>query len=56
MDKIDNAGYTTKGKGHGYGLALVNKILEENKDILENERMIEKNTFTQCLKIKLKQE
>lgn len=56
MDKIDNAGYTTKGKGHGYGLALVNKILEENKDILENERMIDKNIFTQCLKIKLKQE
>ncbi len=56
IDKIDNAGYTTKGKGHGYGLALVNKILDENKDILENERMIDKNTFTQCLKIKLKQE
>lgn len=31
-------GYTTKGKGHGYGLRLVKDIIENNKDFnIENE-------------------
>lgn len=52
LNKISEIKYTTKGKGHGYGLALVNKIIkEENK--LENERCINGDTFTQILKIKM---
>lgn len=47
--------YTTKGEGHGYGLALVKQIVKENSDILENETLISKGNFTQTLKIKSRQ-
>lgn len=30
IDKIDKIGFTTKGKGHGYGLPLVKDILSKN--------------------------
>lgn len=37
IEKI-GTGYTTKGKGHGYGLKLVNDILSNNQNLkLENE-------------------
>ena len=45
--------YTTKGDGHGYGLTLVNKILSEETGKLENEKSINRDTFTQTLKIKM---
>lgn len=53
LDKISNAKYTTKGDGHGYGLTLVNNILSEEQGILENEKSINRDTFTQTLKIKM---
>lgn len=53
LDKISNAKYTTKGNGHGYGLTLVNKLLEEEQDKLENEKSVNRDTFTQTLKIKM---
>lgn len=52
LDKISNPGYTTKGKGHGYGLTLVKKIIERNEK-LEKETEISKNVFKQILKIKV---
>lgn len=52
MEKISNAGYTTKGDNRGYGLALVSKIIK-NDDHLENEKLLTKNKFTQRLKIKM---
>lgn len=53
LDKINNMKYTTKGEGHGYGLTLVNNILNEESDKLENEKSINRNAFTQTLKIKM---
>ena len=53
LDKISNAKYTTKGDGHGYGLTLVNNLLEEEPNRLENEKSINRDTFTQTLKIKM---
>ena len=52
VEKIYNKGYSTKGKGHGYGLTLVKNIIEQNKNII-NENKIEKNIFTQIIKIKM---
>lgn len=53
LDKITNIKYTTKGDGHGYGLTLVNRLLEEEETKLENEKSIHRDTFTQTLKIKM---
>lgn len=53
LDKISEEKYTTKGDGHGYGLTLVNQILNEELGKLENERSINRDTFTQTLKIKM---
>ena len=53
LDKISNAKYTTKGDGHGYGLTLVNNLLEEEPNKLENEKSVNRDTFTQTLKIKM---
>ena len=53
LDKISEAKYTTKGNGHGYGLTLVNQILNEEVGILENEKSINRDAFTQTLKIKM---
>lgn len=53
LDKISEAKYTTKGNGHGYGLTLVNQILNEEIGILENEKSINRDAFTQTLKIKM---
>lgn len=53
LEKISNIKYTTKGEGHGYGLTLVNKLLEEEPEKLVNEKSINRDTFTQTLKIKM---
>ena len=53
LEKISNIKYTTKGDGHGYGLTLVNKLLEEEPEKLVNEKSINRDTFTQTLKIKM---
>lgn len=53
VDKIFNEGYTTKGDGHGYGLALVKKIVDGNS-IFENKTEISKDVFSQVLIIKYK--
>lgn len=52
INKIDNKGYTTKEKGHGYGLTLVKNIISLSKGTLENERNIYEDKFTQVLRIK----
>ena len=54
LDKIGYERNTTKGKEHGYGLLLVNKIIKENSKYLENKKGINGNYFTQTLKIKIK--
>lgn len=52
LEKIDEKGYSTKGKGHGYGLTLVKDILKNNDKII-NERSIIGNIFVQKLIIKM---
>ena len=54
LSKIGHERHTTKGKEHGYGLLLVNKIIKENSRYLENEKKISGNYFTQSLIIKIK--
>ena len=51
IDKITKKGFTTKGGKHGYGLSLVNTILEHNKK-LNNIKQINNNIFIQTLEIK----
>lgn len=53
ITKINNEGYTTKGEGHGYGLSLVKKIIDNNS-IFEHKTEISKNIFSQILIIKYK--
>jgi len=52
LEEMGKPGYTTKGDGHGYGLALVNKIIKKNKD-LENTKIINQCIFSQLIKIKM---
>lgn len=51
IDKMTKKGFTTKGGKHGYGLSLVNTILEHNKK-LNNIKQINNNIFIQTLEIK----
>ena len=53
ISRIDDAGFTTKGNGHGYGLSLVKKILSETDSFI-NERNITKDVFKQIIKVKAK--
>ena len=52
VEKIAQGGYTTKGDNHGYGLKLVNSIVENNRN-LEKETNVIGRVFQQKLKIKL---
>ena len=52
LNKIYEKGYTSKKKGHGYGLSLLKKIVDENEQI-RNEVKIVNNIFTQIVKIKM---
>lgn len=52
LDKMDDKGYTTKGKGHGYGLSLVKSIVKNN-DSFSNEKEINGRLFTQIVKLKI---
>lgn len=53
LEKISSVKYSTKGNGRGYGLALVNQILKDEHEKLENEKSINRDMFTQILKIKM---
>lgn len=53
LNKISQVGYTTKGKGHGYGLSLVKQILDSNKSIT-SQTEINKDIFSQNIKVKIK--
>lgn len=52
LDKLSNPGYTTKENGHGYGLTLVNELVNKNNK-LENFKEVYDDNFTQILRIKL---
>ena len=53
LSKIDHVGYTTKGKGHGYGLPLVKKTIDNNS-LLGHETELSKKVFSQILSIQYK--
>ena len=51
LDKIDEEGYTTKGKNHGVGLSLVKEIIDSSEKLEQNRKII-KDYFFQYLYIK----
>lgn len=52
LDKL-GTGFTSKGRGHGYGLRLVNDILKEN-GFFEIDNRLDDNYFVSTLKIKIR--
>lgn len=53
-DGIKKKGYTTKGKNHGYGLTILNRIVDETKELKFEQSINEEDKlFTSILKIKL---
>lgn len=52
ISKLEDKGYTTKEKGHGYGLSLTKELIDNNSN-LSNEKEINKKIFSQILKIKM---
>jgi two-component system sensor histidine kinase AgrC len=52
INKLDKGGYSTKGNGRGYGLALVKTLIDKN-DIISQHREIKKDYFIQYLNIKI---
>lgn len=52
LERLEEKGYSTKGKGHGYGLSLVSDIIKNNNKII-NEKEITGNIFVQKLIIKI---
>ena len=52
LDKINKEGYSTKGKGHGYGLSVAKKVVENSK-FIENETIISGNVFRQKIKCRI---
>ena len=53
LEKIDQPGYSSKGKDRGHGLSLAANIISEFRQI-ENERTISKSSFSQIIVVKLK--
>lgn len=53
VNKIFDAGYSTKGTGHGYGLALVKEIIDDNPKF-NNQIEINKNIFSNIISIEYK--
>lgn len=52
MSRIDEQGYSTKGKDRGFGLDFVKEEVSKHKWLV-NERIINADIFTQILKIKI---
>ena len=52
VEELDNLKYSTKGKGRGYGLMLVNEIVNRSNKLEKSTEIFEDN-FTQNLKIKM---
>ena len=52
IERMEQKGYTTKGEGHGYGLAITKDIISKNNK-LSNEKRINKKMFSQLLIIKI---
>ena len=53
-DGIKNKGYTTKGKNHGHGLTILNRIIDETEELEFEQSINDKDKlFTSILKIKL---
>ena len=53
-DGIKKKGYTTKGKNHGHGLTILNRIIDETKELKFEQSINDKDKlFTSILKIKL---
>lgn len=48
IDRIYDEGYTTKSKGHGYGLSLVKQIINNN-NLIENSIEFNNSMFSQIL-------
>ncbi len=46
LSEMDNIGYTTKGSGHGYGLALMKQLIDKNS-CLDNQKYIYGKKFVQ---------
>lgn len=54
INKLDNYGYTTKGKNHGIGLHIVKNIIN-NETIFNSKTYILDKYFVQEIRIDLKQ-
>ena len=53
-DGIKKKGYTTKGKNHGHGLTILNRIIDETEELEFEQSINDKDKlFTSILKIKL---
>ncbi len=52
IDNIDKKGYSSNGKSRGYGLSIVNDIIEK-QDRIENQKQIIDNLFIQKIIIKI---
>ena len=55
LNTIGKKGYTTKGKNHGNGLYLVNKIINNSNNISVETKIIN-NIFVQEIKIDTKED
>lgn len=51
LDRLYERGYTTKEKGHGYGLTIAKEILDKD-NLIDNKTQIIKDKFIQEIKIK----
>lgn len=53
ISKLGKEGYSTKGKGRGYGLSLIQKIIQNQKN-MKQEKKINGNFYSSAIKIDLK--